>query len=394
MRSLPLKGAISDDQLEIIIDGGVLVENGIIKAVDTFSKLKSEVDSSDIDYLEKPTVGLPGLIDAHTHICWAGSRAKDYALRVSGKTYTEILKEGGGIYETVEKTRASSEDNLVDLIEKRAKTHLQNGITTIEVKSGYGLSLESEIKCLNAIKRANQTVSSDLIPTCLAAHVPAKEFNNAVEYLHYVENEILPQVQEKELANRVDIFVEDGAFSVENSKSFLHSVKEKGFDITVHADQFTSGGSKLAVEVGALSADHLEASSEKDIEFLSQSSVVANVLPGASLGLGIPFAPARQVLDKGGILAISTDWNPGSAPMGDLLTQAALLSAYQKLSAAETFSAITFRAAKALKLSDRGILNPGFLGDIVGFPTNDFREILYQQGQMKPYIIWKNGTKQ
>jgi imidazolonepropionase len=189
----------------------------------------------------------------------------------------------------------------------------------------------------------------------------------------------------------MDIFVEKGAFSTDLARPFLEQAKNSGFGITVHADQFTTGGSKLAVEMGACSADHLEASGDEEISLLAKSNVVAIALPGASLGLGMPFAPARKLLDGGVCLAIATDWNPGSAPMGDLLLQAALLSAFQKLTAAETFSAITFRAATALRIQDRGTLASGKKADMIAFPTKDYREILYHQGKLKPNIVWKNG---
>lgn len=166
-----------------------------------------------------------------------------------------------------------------------------------------------------------------------------------------------------------------------------------GFQVTIHADQFTPGGSEIAARLKAKSADHLEVIDERHIKMLIENNVVATVLPGASLGLGIPFAPARKILDAGGCLAIATDWNPGSAPMGDLLTQAALLSVYQKLAFAETIGGITFRAARALDLGDRGTLARGMIADFIAFPATDYRDILYHQGKLKPGIIWKNGKK-
>ncbi len=166
-----------------------------------------------------------------------------------------------------------------------------------------------------------------------------------------------------------------------------------GFELTVHADQFTMGGSAVAVKFDALSADHLEASGEKEIKVLAQSNTIAVALPGASLGLGCGFTPARKILDQGGGLAIASDWNPGSAPMGDLLAQASILATFEKLSTAEVFAGITFRAAAALGLNDRGKIWPGFLADFILFPTSDYREILYQQGKLKPEMVWKSGER-
>jgi len=173
--------------------------------------------------------------------------------------------------------------------------------------------------------------------------------------------------------------------------TYLKAAHQLGFDITIHADQFRVGGSAIACEIGALSADHLEFSGDKEIELLAKSSVIPVALPASSLGLGNKFIPARKLLDKGASLAIGSDWNPGSAPMGDLLLSAAILGMYEKLNTAETFAAITFRAAKALGLSDRGILKPGYKADFIAFELNDYKEILYNQGRIKPALIWKNG---
>jgi imidazolonepropionase len=205
--------------------------------------------------------------------------------------------------------------------------------------------------------------------------------------------ELLPVVKENRLAGRVDIYVDVEAFNRDVARYFLTEAKEMGFKLTVHADQFTPGGVSLAVELGALSADHLEASTEKDIKLIANSHVIPVVLPGASIGLGSAFAPARRLLDAGASLAIASDWNPGSAPMGNLLMQAALLGVYEKLTMAETLSAITFRAAMALGLNDRGALVPGMLADLIAFPCSDYREILYNQGGMMPVAVWKEGGR-
>ncbi|MBN2262176.1 MAG: amidohydrolase family protein, partial [Prolixibacteraceae bacterium] len=205
--------------------------------------------------------------------------------------------------------------------------------------------------------------------------------------------ELLPEVKKQQLSNRVDIFVEPSAFEASEAKAYLQMAKELGFDLVVHGDQFTVGGSQLATAMGALSVDHLEASGQQEMNLLGKSNLVSVVLPGASMGLGIPFAPARKLLDSGACLVIASDWNPGSAPMGDLLMQAAILGAYEKLTLAETLAAITVRAASALNLSDRGVLSPGKIADIIAFRTSDFRDIVYRQGKLKPGFVWKRGEK-
>lgn len=392
LNHLPLKGKLNDEKLEIIIDGGILTEDGIVFEVDNFEVLKQKFPDSKIDLIENEQIALPAFVDAHTHICFGGNRANDFAMRNAGKTYLEIAESGGGIWSSVQHTRKASEEDLIDGILERINILLNQGITTIEIKSGYGLNVDEELKMLRAIKKAQTKTKATLIPTCLSAHLKPRDFEGSSEdYLNYILNEILPKVKEENLANRVDIFIEKSAFQPEESKNFLLKAKELGFQITVHADQFTAGSSRIAVEVGAKSADHLEATIDEDIEFLANSDTVAIALPGASLGLGEPFSPARKILDKGGILAIATDWNPGSAPMGNLITQASILATYQKLTTAEVLAAITFRAAYALDLEDRGVLAKGKKADFITYETDNFQNILYNQGSLKPSKVYING---
>ncbi|BDD12017.1 imidazolonepropionase (plasmid) [Fulvitalea axinellae] len=387
---LPDKGALSDSQLEIVENGGVLTEDRKIVAVGDFEALKPKADS--FEEIKEEAVLLPGFVDAHTHICFGGSRAKDYAMRVAGVPYLEIARAGGGIQSSVNKTREASLEELIDGVSLRANRHLAQGVTTTEVKSGYGLSLEHEVKMLRAIKEANETGKADLISTCLAAHTKPKDFDGDNEaYLDYVANEILPVVKEQGLSDRVDIFTEETAFTVAQSVKYLNQAKAMGFDITVHADQFTSGAGTMAAELGALSADHLENSGSEEINALANSDTVAVALPGASLGLGMVYTPGRKLLDAGACLAIASDWNPGSAPMGHLLMQAAVFGAAEKLSTAEVLAALTCRASKALKLDDRGVLATGKLADFQAYPCADYREILYHQGMMAPSKVWKNS---
>ena len=392
MSGLPLKGALKDEQLITVESGGILLEDEMIKAVGKYEELlKSSEDAEKIE-LKGKHIALPGLVDSHTHICFGGSRARDYAMRNAGKTYLEIAREGGGIWDTVTKTRAATEDELVKNVVKLAKRHLKNGTTTIEVKSGYGLSVEQEMKMLRAIKRAGNEIPTDLVATCLAAHIPPKDFKGSpVEYLEEMSQRLLPLIRSEKLSERVDIFIEEGAFTVEEALPYLQRAKEMNFMVTIHADQFSTGGSEVAVKVGALSADHLEASTDKEIDILAVSDVIANALPGASLGLGCSFTPARKILDAGWSLAIASDHNPGSAPMGDLLTQAAVLGTFEKLSNAEVLAGITFRAAAALNLKDRGILQQGYLADLAVFHTDHYNEVLYNQGNLKPCMVWKKG---
>ena len=394
MEELPLKGALRDLQIRMIPDAGILIGNGKIIKVGDYALLRKETQSAKPSYHEihGPAIGMPGMIDAHTHSCFAGSRARDYALRNSGSTYLEIAEAGGGIWDTVQHTRDASAETLESLLLDRVEGFLRSGVTTMEVKSGYGLNTRSELKMLRVIRSVESRTPMDLIPTCLAAHMVPRDFRgSATDYLEEVLGELLPLIRKEGLARRLDAFVEQSAFSPEEITPFLMAAKENGFGLTIHADQFTPGGSDVAINCGALSADHLEASGPKEIEALAQSQVVATALPGASIGLGCGFTPARALLDAGACLAIASDYNPGSAPMGDLITQASILGAFEKLTNAEVLAGITFRAAAALGLNDRGRLLPGMKADLAVFPTNHFNEILYHQGQLRPSLVMKNG---
>lgn len=371
------------------------MEGEKILQVGKWESLYKAFPEAEIFELKGDFVVLPGMVDCHTHICFGGSRARDFAMRNAGKTYLEIAQAGGGIWDTVTQTRKLSQNDLAQLTANHANRHLSEGITTIEVKSGYGLSVEEELKMLRAIQEAKQSTRADLISTCLAAHMKPRDFSGSnSEYLELMSKELFPILKKEELTHRIDAFVEKSAFSPEEIKPYFQKAKELDFDLTVHADQFSVGGSKVAVEFEARSADHLEASGDAEIQFLAQSNTIAVALPGASIGLGCGFTLARKLLDQGAALAIASDWNPGSAPMGDLLTQASILATFEKLSTSEVLAGVTFRAAAALGLNDRGKLTEGQLADFILFPTADYREILYHQGKMKPVEVWKKGSKE
>lgn len=398
LNHLSLRGKLSDEQLEIIENGGILINSeNKIEEIGNYeviaNKTKQSLSNSPILQLSDRVV-LPAFIDCHTHICFGGNRANDFAMRNAGKTYLEIAEKGGGIWSSVQHTRNSSEDELLEKLLERINRLISLGITTIEIKSGYGLNVESELKMLRVIKKAQEKTKATLVSTCLSAHLKPKDFDgSSEEYLQYIVDEILPKVKEENLAKRVDVFIEKSAFQPEESRKFLEKAKELGFVITVHTDQFTAGSSRIAVELGAVSADHLEATIDEDIEFLANSETVAVALPGASIGLGEPFTPARKILDKNGILAIASDWNPGSAPMGNLIMQASILATYQKLSTAEVLAGITFRAAKALNLTNRGILKKGMKADFVVFETDNFQNILYNQGSLEASEVYIDGER-
>jgi imidazolonepropionase len=395
MRGLPARGPLRDGELEVVEEAGLLVDAGRIAKIGPFEALRGEARAGgyEVDPVAGDHVALPGLIDAHTHLCHAGSRAADYALRLAGMSYLEIARRGGGIWSTVARTREAAEEDLARLTRARALRLLAGGVTTAEVKSGYDLTVDGEIRMLRVIGEVSGSGPIDLIPTCLAAHIVPQDFGGSpAEYLHRLAAGLLPEIRARGLARRVDIYIEKTAFSPDEALPYLERARELGFEAVAHADQFSVGGSAVACRVGAASADHLEASGEPEIRLLAGSDTVAVCLPGASLGLGVGYAPARRLLDAGACLAVASDWNPGSAPMGDLLLQAAVLGAAERLSMAETWAAVTVRAARALRLPDRGMLAAGCLADLAAFPAADYREILYRQGGMRPDIVWKEGT--
>lgn len=394
MTDLALKGSLGDESLRIMSNAGIFIKDDLIVDVNDFESLVKSTAylKPTIRRIEVPSVALPGFIDAHTHICFAGSRAKDFALRNAGKSYLDIAKSGGGIWDTVTKTRSETQDQLSAGTQTRAQQHITNGVTTIEVKSGYGLSVYEELKMLRSIQSANQSCSADLIPTCLAAHIFPQDYDGDIgQYLEEIAVQLFPILQKERLTNRIDAFVEEEAYSSDVIRPYLNKAKTLGFDICLHADQFSPAGTQVAVEHSAISADHLEASGAYEIELLAKSDVIPIALPGASIGLGCEFTPARKLLNAGTSLVIASDWNPGSAPMGDLLTQASILASFEKLSSAEVFASLTYRAAAALALTDRGKIKENFLADFISFPTHDYREILYYQGQLKPSQVWKKG---
>ena len=385
-----LKGPLKASDMDIVQNAGVRVDSGVIIEVGPFEHLtiKEATHNVMVREISGPHVLMPGLIDCHTHMVWAGSRAADFERRNSGLSYQEILASGGGILDTVKWVGQATKEALKKLLHQRVLIHQSDGITTQEIKSGYGLDAQNELKMLEVIHEVNREVKVDLIPTFLGAHVCPKGYERA-SYLDYLLTEVAPKA--KLLTHRADAFIEAEAYPVQIAQPYLMALKNLGFDLTLHADQFSSGGVALAVQIGAKSADHLEATTSQDIALLGTSNTVAVALPGASLGLGMAFAPTRALLDAGACLAIASDWNPGSAPNGDLLAQCGILAAHQKLTAAETLSGITFRAAQALGLTDRGRLVPQYLFDAIAFPTHDYREILYQQGTLKPDMLWKKG---
>lgn len=370
---MTLKGAyrkqgrfIQDNDLGVVKNAALVVEQGRVvwAGLETRCpkqlKIKKSVDCQKLNIF-------PGFIDCHTHMIFAGDRRHEFELRNKGMSYQEIAQQGGGILSTVKATRRASLDQLIDLGQQRVSRHLQQGVTTIEIKSGYGLDAKTEIKMLQA---AQSLKGPHIVTTFLGAHALPKTYQNEAAYLARLEKDLLT-IKKLGLSQRVDIFVEKGYFSTKAARSYLSKAKALGFDITIHAEQMSrSGGALLAVEMGARSADHLICSNDSDKDKMAQAKDFTSVLlPNADLYLKCPYPDARGFLDRGGRVALATDYNPGSSPTQSLALVGLLARLEMKMSLSEVFVALTLGGSYALGLeNDRGALLPGMSADFFMSP--------------------------
>lgn len=336
----------------------------------------------------------PGLIDCHTHAVFAGSRSDEFFQRLSGSSYEEISKKGGGIHKTVRETRSATDAHLMNLAKQRLDRFLGYGVTTIESKSGYGLSLDHEIRLLSIMNSIVHVV--DIIPTFLGAHLIPQEYQNRRdEYVRLVCEEMLPQVKLKKLSNICDVFCDPHAFSVTETEVILQKASALGFQIKLHADQLSSsGGAELAAKFQALSADHLDHISVPGMEKMASANTVGVMVPSCSVFLGKKHqAPARNMISKGMRLAISTDCNPGTSNTTNLLLGMSLAATEMKLSCEEIWAGVTVHAARALGLDDRGSIASRKKADLCLWDTTDPRDIPYQFGSAAPSVVFKNGEQ-
>ena len=339
----------------------------------------------------------PGLVDSHTHPAFAEPRPAEFEMRNLGKSYQEIAAAGGGIRSSVRALRAISEEELVSRMMPRLDRFLEYGTTTIEAKSGYGLSTEQELKQLRAIKHCNENHPLELVPTLLAAHeVPDEYRQDRKKYLDIVLNETIPVAAQQGLAKFCDVFCEEGVFSIEESRRVLLKGKEHGLIPKIHADQLSNtGGAELAAEVGAASAEHLDYISDEGIEKMKKAGVVFTLLPGAVIFLGLNrYPPARRILEKGGTLALATDFNPGSSATQNLPLMTTLACVFCKLTVRQALWAATLGGACALRLEDRlGSLESGKQADLVIWSCDDERQIPYYFGMNLVEDVFKAGKQ-
>ncbi|MFZ9887785.1 MAG: imidazolonepropionase, partial [Myxococcota bacterium] len=327
---------------------------------------------------------LPGLIDCHTHLVFAGHRAHEFALRSRGATYAEIMAAGGGIRSTMSAVRAASEEELLALARPRLAAMLDRGVTVVEAKSGYGLSLDDELKCLRVLHALGAQQPVEVTATFLGAHaLPPEWEGQRARYVEVVCEEMLPAVAAQGLANACDIFVEQGAFTLDDARRVLGKAKSLGLHTRMHAEQLShTGAARLAAELGCLSASHLEHARDDDIAALAEAGVVAEVLATAQVFLGMEQRiPGRKLIDAGVVVAVGTDLNPGSAPSSDLHLAAGLAITMCGLSADEALLGITRQGARALGRQDVGVVEVGARGDLCILDTADAYSLVYEWGR-------------
>lgn len=386
--------------LGLIEDGAVALAEGRVIAVGPTRELAGEFHAArTIDARGK--VVCPGFVDPHTHLVWMGDRAAEFEQRIAGATYMEIMAAGGGIMSTVRATRDASVDELVAAMRPRLDRMLAHGATTVEVKTGYGLETGAELRQLEAIVVLDRSHPTTLLPTFLGAHaIPAEYKGRADAYVDVVIHEMLPAVAEKsrvlglERLPFCDVFCEDGAFDLAQSLRILEAAKALGFPLKIHVDEFASlGGTRLAVELGATSADHLVTTPTEDIAALGASDTVAVSLPCTPFGLGHHhYTPARALLEAGAALALASDCNPGTAWNESMPFVIALACRYLRLTPAQALVAATLNAACALGLGDRvGSLAPGYAGDVLILDAPDYRHLGYRFGANPVAMVVKGG---
>jgi len=381
-------------ELAIVRDGGMLIRDGRIAIVGP--GIEIERNSGDAEVIDaRGKVVLPGFVDAHTHLVFAGNRLDDFECRARGETYEQIAKAGGGIWSTVEKTRAASETDLLLETRRHADWFLRCGTTTVESKSGYGLTVEDELKILRVMRRLNQETALEIVPTFLGAHAVPRKMNTN-EYVDLVINEMLPQVTSEDLAEFCDVFCERNYFNLEKSRRILGAAKKRGLKLRIHADQLSnSGAAKLAAELNATTADHLEKTDEEGITALKSGRVQPVLLPGSVYALGSTYYPqAREMIEAGLGAVIATDFNPGSSPTASMPMILSLACTQMKMSPAEAISASTINPAYSLGRGDQiGSLEPGKLANFAIFDCEDYRELAYWFGVPLTHGVYVKGEK-
>jgi imidazolonepropionase len=392
---LPLRGAALGEIDLLEGDVWIASQFGEIVAVGHGFELRPRLELTEDAVIvdAQGMVAIPGLVDCHTHACFAGDRVDEYDRRARGASYEELHAAGGGILSTVAATRAAGLDDLTERVSRHLRWMLEQGTTTVEIKSGYGLDLDTELDMLRAIRTAEALGSQRIFSTVLAAHAVPPEADDADSYIQRCIDEILPEVDEWGLASAADVFCERGAFDVEQSRRYLAKAKELRLDLRLHGDQFTEiGAIPLAIELEAKSVDHLEATGPEGVAALAASDVIGVMLPSASLVLDRPMPPGRELIDAGAAVALASDFNPGSSFCESLPLVMALACAKMRMTPAEALSACTVNAAAVLGQADRiGRLRAGYQADIVLLDAPDWRYLTYHLGTPRVKHVFCDG---
>ena len=378
--------------LEIIRDGGMLIRNGQIESVGPSAEIEKDIGDAEI-VNAGGRIMMPGFVDAHTHLVFAGNRLDDFERRAQGESYEQIAHAGGGIWSTVEKTRAASEADLLTQARKHANWFLRCGTTTVETKSGYGLTVEDEFKILRVVRQLNEQVPLQIVPTFLGAHAVPRAMS-VQEYVELVIHEMLPRVAAENLAEFCDVFCERGYFEIDQSREILSAAKKHGLKLRGHVDQLTnSGGAKLMAELGATTADHLEQTDEQGIAALQKAKVQPVLVPGSVYALGLSRYPrAREMIEAGLAVVLATDFNPGSSPTPSMPMVFSLACTQMKMSPAEAITTSTINAAYSLNRGHKiGSLEPGKLANFAIFDCEDYRELAYWFGFSQTHSVYVRG---
>src|SRR3954471_1102252 len=381
-------------ELGIIRDGGILMRDGKIETVGPSDEIEKNSGGAEVVDAGGRLV-MPGFVDAHTHLVFAGNRLKDFERRAQGETYEQIAKAGGGIWSTVEKTRAARETDLLAQAKKHAQWFMRCGTTTIEAKSGYGLTVQDELKILRVMRQLKEELRLEVVPTFLGAHAVPREISPD-EFLNVVITEMLPRVIAENLAEFCDVFCERGYFDIHQSRKILSAAKKLGLSLRGHVDQLTnSGGAKLMAEMGAITADHLEQTDEQGISALKKANVQPVLLPGSVYALGSSRYPhARDMIEAGLAIVLATDFNPGSSPTPSMPMVLSVACTQMKMSPAEAITASTVNAAHSLCRGDSiGSLEPGKLANLAIFDCDDHREIPYWFGMPQVHAVYVRGKR-
>jgi imidazolonepropionase len=380
-------------QVEAIANGSVLVRNGRVDWIGSDAQLPSAPPDAEVINAAGKIV-LPGFIDSHTHLIFAGSRADEFEQRLEGRTYPEIAALGGGINATVRLVRVATRDELKELARRRLDRMLRFGVTTVEVKSGYGLTLADEIKCLEVIAELNAEGPLELVPTFLGAHAVPPEYRcDRAGYLRLLLDDMLPEIARCRLARFCDVFCETGVFGIDESERILTRSRDLGFQLKLHADELTPlGGAELAARLGAVSADHLLCITDAGIDALAASGTVATLLPGTAFFLGVDYAPARKLIERGAAVALASDCNPGTCPTENLPLVGAMACTQMSMLPAEAITALTLNAAAGLDCADRlGSLEVGKQADLIICDVPDYRHLFYHFGVNHVWRVIKRG---